>query len=134
MTDWNTATSEEFRSNGGKVGGHFEGATLLLLHHVGARTGTKRVTPMMYRAVGDSYAVFASKAGADSNPDWYHNVVAHPDVSAEIGEGMVELRTRIALGDEREAIWSAHKADHTAFAQYETLTSRTIPVIILDPR
>ena len=68
MTDWNTATIEEFRSNGGKVGGHFEGATLLLLHHVGARTGTKRVTHMMYRAVGDSYAVFASKAGADSNP------------------------------------------------------------------
>jgi deazaflavin-dependent oxidoreductase (nitroreductase family) len=72
MSDWNEKIIAEFRANEGKVGGNFEGAPLLLLHSTGAKTGNERVNPMMYQAVGDSFAVFASKAGADTNPDWFH--------------------------------------------------------------
>jgi deazaflavin-dependent oxidoreductase (nitroreductase family) len=133
MSDWNTAIIEEFRANGGKVGGNFEGAPLLLLHTVGAKTGQQRVNPMMYRKVGDNYAVFASKAGAPTNPDWYHNLVANPAVSAEIGADTVRLHARVAGPDEREPIWSAHKAEYPGFADYESKTSRQIPVVILEP-
>jgi len=133
MSDWNTSIIEEFRANGGKVGGPFEGAPLLLLHTVGARSGQERVNPMMYRKVGDSYAVFASKAGAPTNPDWYHNLVANPAVTAEIGPDTVRLRARVADPGEREPIWTAQKADYPGFAEYETRTSRQIPVVILEP-
>jgi len=133
MNDWNTAIVEEFRANGGKVGGQFEGSPLLLLHTVGARSGQQRVNPMMYRRVGDSYAVFASKAGAPTNPDWYHNLKAHPQVSAEIGTETVPLTARVASADERGPIWSAQKAEFPGFADYETKTSREIPVVILEP-
>ena len=85
MSDWNNKIIEEFRAKDGKIGGQFEGAPLLLLHTVGARTGQERVNPMMYLPVDGGYAVFASKAGAPSNPDWYHNLLAHPKVTAEIG-------------------------------------------------
>jgi deazaflavin-dependent oxidoreductase (nitroreductase family) len=133
MSDWNTSIIEEFRANGGKVGGQFEGAPLLLLHTVGAKTGQERVNPMMYRRVGDNYAVFASKAGAPTNPDWYHNLVANPDVTAEIGADTVQLRARVAGPDEREPIWTAHKTQYPGFADYETKTTRQIPVVILEP-
>ena len=84
--DWNARVIAEFRANGGKVGGNFDGAPLLLLHTAGAKTGKERINPMMYQDLGNgSIAVFASKAGADTHPDWYHNISAHPDVTAEIG-------------------------------------------------
>jgi deazaflavin-dependent oxidoreductase (nitroreductase family) len=133
MNDWNTAIVAEFRANGGKVGGQFEGSPLLLLHTVGARSGQQRVNPMMYRRVGDNYAVFASKAGAPTNPDWYYNLKAHPEVSAEIGTETVTLTARVATADERAPIWSAQKAEYPGFADYETKTSREIPVVILEP-
>ena len=133
MSDWNTAIIEEFRANGGKVGGQFDGAPLLLLHTTGARTGQERVNPMMYRKVGDDYAVFASKAGAPTNPDWYHNLVANPKVTAEIGTQTVPLTARVATGAERDQIWSQQKAEYPGFADYETKTTRTIPVVILQP-
>jgi deazaflavin-dependent oxidoreductase (nitroreductase family) len=133
VTDWNKKIIEEFRANGGRVGGQFEGAPLLLLHTVGARSGQERVNPMMYRTVGDSYAVFASKAGAPTNPDWYHNLRANPRVTAEIGTGTVELTARVAEGEERERIWSAQKAEYPGFADYERKTDRQIPVVILEP-
>jgi len=79
MNDWNSKVIDEFRANGGKVGGEMEGWPLLLLHHVGAKSGTERVNPLVYQRLGDSVAVFASKGGAPTNPDWYHNVVANPD-------------------------------------------------------
>ena len=85
---------------------------LLLLHTVGARSGQRRVNPVMYQKVDGGYAVFASKAGAPVNPDWYHNLLAHPQVTAEIGTQTVELVARVAGGDERERIWAAQKADH----------------------
>jgi deazaflavin-dependent oxidoreductase (nitroreductase family) len=133
MSDWNTSVIEEFRANGGKVGGQFDGAPLLLLHTVGARSGQERVNPMMYRRVGDNYAVFASKAGAPTNPDWYHNLVANPAVTAEIGADTVSMQARVAGPEERESIWTAQKADYPGFADYENKTTRQIPVVILEP-
>jgi deazaflavin-dependent oxidoreductase (nitroreductase family) len=133
VSDWNTAIIEEFRSNGGKVGGQFEGAPLLLLHTVGARSGQERVNPMMYRQIGDNYAVFASKAGAPTNPDWYHNLVANPAVTAEIGGDTVRMHARVADPDERATIWTAQKTEYPGFADYETKTTRQIPVVILEP-
>jgi deazaflavin-dependent oxidoreductase (nitroreductase family) len=131
--DWNSKIIAEFRANGGKVGGNFEGANLLLLHTVGARSGQPRVNPMMYQDIGDGLAVFASKGGAPTNPDWYHNLRANPRVSAEIGTGTAEFTARVAEGAERERIWTAQKRDYPGFADYETKTDRQIPVIILEP-
>jgi deazaflavin-dependent oxidoreductase (nitroreductase family) len=131
--DWNAKIIEEFRANGGKVGGPFEGAHILLLHTTGAKTGKERVNPMMYRPVGGIYAVFASKAGAPTNPDWYHNLVANPAVRAEIGTQTLDLTARVADSAEREPIWAAQKADYPGFAEYERKTSRQIPVVILEP-
>jgi deazaflavin-dependent oxidoreductase (nitroreductase family) len=133
MSDWNTAVIEEFRANGGQAGGTFEGKPLLLLHHTGARTGTRRVSPLMYQAVGDHLAIFASKGGADTNPDWFHNLVANPDTEVEVGSETVTVRSRIAEGDERERIWTRQKAQWPFFGDYEQKTSRShIPVIILE--
>ena len=131
--DWNAKIIEEFRANAGKVGGPFEGATLLLLHTSGAKSGKERVNPMMYRRVGDNYVVFASKAGAPTNPDWYHNLVANPAVRAEIGTQTLDLTARVAESAERERIWTAQKADYPGFADYEAKTTRQIPVVILEP-
>ena len=131
--DWNAKIIAEFRANAGQVGGPFQGATLLLLHTTGAKSGKERVNPMMYRRVGHNYAVFASKAGAPTNPDWYHNLVANPAVQAEIGTQTLDLIARVAGSAEREQIWTAQKADYPGFAEYEQKTSRQIPVVILEP-
>jgi len=133
VNDWNTKIIEEFRGNGGRVGGNFAGAPLLLLHTVGAKSGEERINPVMYQALdGDSVAVFASKAGMDSNPDWYHNVVANPEVTAEIGTRTGRFIARVAEGDERERIWTRQKSAYPNFADYERNTSRQIPVVVLD--
>lgn len=134
MSDWNTSIINEFRANEGRVGGMFEGAPLLLLHHTGARTGTERVTPLMYQAVDGGYAIFASKAGADTNPDWFHNITANPETQVEIGTGTVSVVARRAGGDEHDRIWEQQKSSWPQFAEYEQKTSRdVIPVIVLEP-
>lgn len=133
VTDWNAKIIEEFRANGGQVGGNFEGAPLLLLHSKGARTGAERVNPMMYQRLGPgTVAVFASKAGAPDNPDWFHNLLAHPDAKVEIGAQTLQVRARVAEPEERAPIWEKQKADYPGFADYERKTDRTIPVIILE--
>lgn len=134
VSDWNQQIIEEFRANEGHVGGPFEGAPLLLLHHTGRKSGTERVTPMMYQAVGDAYAVFASYAGADIHPAWYHNMLANPDVSAEIGTETVALRARDLPAGERDPLWEKQKKDYPGFADYESKTDRTIPVVLLERR
>ncbi len=134
VNDWNAQIIEEFRANGGKVGGQFEGAPLLLLHTTGAKSGQERVSPMMYQAVGDHYAVFASKAGADTNPDWFHNLMAHPDATIEVGTDTVDVTARVTAGDEREEIWTTQKEHFPGFADYERATAREIPVVVLEPR
>jgi deazaflavin-dependent oxidoreductase (nitroreductase family) len=133
VSDWNRKIIDEFRANQGRVGGPFEGAPLLLLHTTGARTGQERVNPVMYRDLGGPVAVFASKAGAPTHPDWYRNLTANPEVTAEIGTETRHFRARTAADDEREPIWNQHKKDYPGFADYETKTDRTIPVVILDP-
>ena len=134
VNEWNRKNIEEFRANSGKVGGPFAGATLLLLHTVGARSGKERINPMAYRNLGEGrVAVFATRAGDPSNPDWYHNLVANPEVTAEIGTEPLAFRARTAAGDEREFIWSRQKSESPGFASYEAQTTRQIPVVILDP-
>ncbi len=132
-TDFNGKIIAEFRANGGRVGGPFAGAPLLLLHTVGAKSGQERVNPVMYRAVGDDLAVFASKAGAPTNPDWYYNLLANPQVRVEIGTETVAATARVAGLQERDRIWTAHKEANPGFADYERKTTRQIPVIILQP-
>jgi deazaflavin-dependent oxidoreductase (nitroreductase family) len=133
MSDWNQDIIVEFRANNGKVGGMFEGAPLLLLHHVGARTGTERVTPLMHQTVPGGYAVFASKAGADSNPDWFHNVMANGDTTIEVGPSSLPVKVRVAQGAEHDEIWDRQKREWPQFAEYERQTTRAvIPVIVLE--
>jgi deazaflavin-dependent oxidoreductase (nitroreductase family) len=133
VSDWNRQIIEEFRANSGQVGGQFAGAPLLLLHTTGARTGHERVNPMMYQDLGGPVAVFASKAGAPTHPDWYHNLLAHPEVTAEIGDESRPFVARRAVGEERERIWTKQKQDYPGFADYEARTDREIPVVVLDP-
>jgi deazaflavin-dependent oxidoreductase (nitroreductase family) len=131
--DWNAQIIEEFRANGGKVGGMFEGADLLLLHSTGAKTGAERVNPLGYQRVGTAYAVFGSKSGATSHPDWYYNVRANPRATIEVGTETVEVRARVAEGEERSEIWERQKVNVPQFAEYEKTANRDIPVVILEP-
>ena len=133
MSDWNQRLIDEFRANEGKVGGIFEGRPLLLLHHVGAKTGVQRVSPLMYQAVDGGYAVFASKAGADTNPHWFHNLKANPETEIEVETELVAVRARIAGGDEYDRLWTKQKRDWPHFAEYERKTARErIPVVVLE--
>ncbi|MDH3606574.1 MAG: nitroreductase family deazaflavin-dependent oxidoreductase [Acidimicrobiia bacterium] len=132
MSDWNAGIIEEFRGNSGVVGGMFEGIPLLLLHHVGAKTGTERVSPLAYQAVNDGFAIFASKAGADSNPDWHHNLLANPETKVEAGTETVAVSARMLSDEERQPIWDKQKVAHGQFAEYEAKTDRVIPVFLLE--
>lgn len=134
MGDWNDKIIAEFRANEGRVGGSFEGAPMLLLHSTGARSGKERVNPMMYQAVGENFAVFASKAGADTNPDWYHNLRAHPRARIEVGTETLDVTARVLDPEEREPIWEEQKARYPGFADYERKTDRVIPVVMLERR
>ena len=132
LNDFNQQIIDEFRSNGGKVGGGFEGARLLLLHTTGAKSGTERVNPLAYRTDGGHLVVFGSKAGAPTNPDWYHNLRANPRASVEVGADRFDVNARVAEGEERERIWREQKDEAPGFADYERRTERTIPVIVLE--
>jgi deazaflavin-dependent oxidoreductase (nitroreductase family) len=132
VNDFNGKIIEEFRANGGKLGGSFDGVPMLLLHHKGAKSGVERVNPVMYRPVGESIAVFASKGGAPTNPDWYYNLRAHPETTVEVGTETIPVVARVLDDAEREPIWDAHKRANPAFADYERRTTRQIPVVILE--
>jgi deazaflavin-dependent oxidoreductase (nitroreductase family) len=132
LNDWNTAIIEEFRANGGRVGGRFEGAPMLLLHTTGAKSGEARVTPMVYRADGDKLVVFASYAGNPKNPAWYHNLLAGGPASVEVGTETFPVSARVTEGAEREKYWSQQKRDMPGFADYEAKTTREIPVVVLE--
>ena len=134
MSDFNTKIIEEFRSRGGKVGGPFAGAPLLLLTTTGAKTGKERTNPVAYLPDGDRVVVFASKAGAPTNPDWYHNLVAHPDVTIEIDGETRPVRARVMQGTERDELFRRQKQAMPGFADYEAKTDRVIPVIALERR
>jgi deazaflavin-dependent oxidoreductase (nitroreductase family) len=134
VTDFNTAIIEEFRANEGRVGGGFEGAPMVLLHHTGAKSGRERVSPLVYQDLGDgSIAIFGSKGGAPTHPAWYLNLVANPDTTIEIGTETRKVHARVATGEERERIWTEQKRAMPGFAEYEkTAGDREIPVIVLD--
>ena len=131
---FNQRIVEEFRASDGVVGGPFQGLPLVLLHHTGAKSGIERVNPLAYQRLGaDSVAVFASKGGAPTNPDWFHNVVANPNTTVEIGTERYDVTARVATGDERQRIWEAQKKAFPNFAEYESKSGgREIPVVVLD--
>jgi len=131
--DFNAQIIEEFRANEGRVGGMFEGATLLLLHHTGAKTGKRRINPLGYLSDKGRYIVFASKAGAPTNPDWYHNLKAHPNATIEVGADLIEVVAGEATGEDRERLYRTQAARVPQFAEYEKQTDRVIPVIVLTP-
>ena len=131
MSEWNDKIIAEFRANGGKVGGPFEGATLLLLHHVGARSGTERVAPLAYLPDGDRMLIIASKGGAPTNPDWYHNLKANPRVDVELGTETVRVDAHELAPAERAEKWAEITTRAPGFADYQKKTERVIPVFAL---
>jgi deazaflavin-dependent oxidoreductase (nitroreductase family) len=131
--DFNEQIIEEFRANDGRVGGIFEGSPLLLLHHTGARTGRSRVNPLAYQSDNGRYVVFASKAGAPTNPDWYHNLKAHPEATIEVGTDTIDVLANEATGEERERLYRTQAERVPRFAEYAKQTERVIPVIVLTP-
>jgi deazaflavin-dependent oxidoreductase (nitroreductase family) len=131
--DFNAQVIEDFRANEGRAGGMFEGMPMLLLHHTGSRSGTTRVNPLAYLKDGDRYVIFASKGGAPTNPDWYHNLKSHPEVTIEVGTDTIPVIAREATGDERERLFSTQAELMPQFAEYAQKTDRVIPVIVLTP-
>ncbi len=129
--DWNQKIIDEFRSSGGHVGEQFAGAPLLLLTSTGAKTGEKRTTPMMYLVDGDRLAVFASKAGAPTNPDWYHNLLAHPRATIEVGTDTFDVDAEVASPEERDRLYAIQAERYPGFKEYEEKTTRVIPVVLL---
>lgn len=134
MSDYNAPIIEEFRANEGRVGGSFEGASMLLLHTTGAKSGQPRVNPLVYLPDGDRYVVFGSKGGAPTNPDWYHNLIANPDVTIEVGTSTIAVRAREITGPERDELYARQVERRASFAEYPKKTDRLIPAIALEPR
>ncbi len=131
VNDWNAQIIAEFRANDGKVGGQFDGAPLLLLTTTGAKSGLARTSPMMYLPDGDRLVVFASKAGAPTNPDWYHNLVANPSATVEVGTESFDVDAHITTGAERDELYARQATRYPGFAEYEAKTDRVIPVVAL---
>ena len=127
----NKAIIDEFRSNGGKVGDHFTGRTLLLLHTTGAKSKAERINPVAYMTDGDRYVIIASKGGAPTHPDWYHNVVGNPRVTIEVGTEQFQAHATIATEPERTRLYNQMAAIMPGFAEYQRKTTRRIPVIVL---
>jgi len=131
VNDWNTQIIEEFRANHGRLGGNFDGAPVLLLHTTGAKSGKERVNPMMYLELDGRMFVFASKAGAATNPDWYHNLVANPQVKVECGTETFQATAKPLEDPERGEVYAEQARRYPGFAEYQEKTSRRIPVVEL---
>lgn len=132
MDDFNKGVIEEFRANGGRVGGPFDGAPLLLLTSIGAKSGAARTTPLMYLPDGERLVIFASKAGAPTNPAWYHNLVASPSATVEVGSDTFDVDVSVATGEERERLFNQQSELMPQFADYAQKTTRQIPVVVLE--
>jgi deazaflavin-dependent oxidoreductase (nitroreductase family) len=132
--DFNAAVIADFRANDGRVGGRFEGNTLLLLHHRGAKSGREYVNPLVYLPDGDRYVIFASKAGAPNHPGWYHNIVADPNVTIEVPGETLEATASVAQGAERDRLYGRQVAIMPHFADYQAGIERVIPVVVLTPK
>jgi len=132
INEFNRRVIEEFRANGGKVGGQFASAPMLILTTTGARSGRTHTTPLVYSRDGDRIVVIASKAGAPTNPAWYHNLVAHPDATVELGRERFQVKAVIAAGEERRRLFDNQAKQLPIFADYQKRTSRQIPVVVLE--
>jgi deazaflavin-dependent oxidoreductase (nitroreductase family) len=133
INERNARVIEEFRANAGVVGGPWEGATMLLLHTKGAKSGLPRVNPLVYLPDGKRYVIIASKGGAPEDPQWYRNLLANPDVEIEVGTSTIPVRATEITGPERDELYARQVVRRPAFAEYEQRTTRTIPVIALTP-
>lgn len=131
--DLNTQVINEFRENGGRVGGMLAGMPVLLLHHTGAQSGKEYVNPLAYLEDDGRYAIFASAAGAPKHPGWFHNLKAHPDVSIEVGTQTLEVHAQEATGEERDRLYRIQSERIPRFSEYEQKTDRLIPVVLLQP-
>jgi deazaflavin-dependent oxidoreductase (nitroreductase family) len=131
MKAFNATLIEEFRANNGKVGGPFEGRPVVLITTTGAKSGRKLTLPLVYLQEGDKRYIFASKAGAPTNPDWYHNLVANPTVTVEIGSETYEAEAKVITGPERDRIYAEQVKVMPGFGDYQAKTTRVIPVIEL---
>ena len=137
MTDFNEfnrGVVTEFRENGGVVGGPFAGAPMILVNHTGAKTGTAYTSPLVYTRDGDNYVIIASKGGSPEHPQWFHNLVANPDVTVEVGTETIPVRARVAEGGERARLYRAQADAMPNFDEYAKATTREIPVVVLEPR
>jgi deazaflavin-dependent oxidoreductase (nitroreductase family) len=132
LNDWNAKIIAEFRANAGKVGGRFANSPMVLITTKGARTGKQRTNPLVCLPDGDHLAIFASKGGAPTNPDWFHNLRANPDVTVEFGAETFAARATIAEGTERDRLFAEQARRFPAFGEYQANTTRTIPVIVLE--
>lgn len=132
LNEFNRRLIEEFRANGGKVGGQFANAPLLLLTTTGAKSGRAHTTPLAYTKDGDRLVVLASKAGAPNNPAWYHNLIAHPEVTIELGSERLRVKAVITTGDDRQRLFNNQAKQIPVFAEYQKKTTRQIPVIVLE--
>jgi deazaflavin-dependent oxidoreductase (nitroreductase family) len=131
-SDFNSALIEEFRANEGKLGGPFEGAPVLLLTTTGARSGERRTTPVMYLPDGERMVIFASKGGAPTNPAWYHNLLANPGATVEVGPETIDVNALVTSGVERERLFRRQAERFPQFADYAQKTTREIPVVALE--
>lgn len=129
---FNRLVLDEFRGNGGQVGGHLEGRPVLILHTIGVRSGAEIARPLMYLHDDDRYVVFGSMGGSPKHPDWYYNVQAEPRVTIEVGTRRLTGRGRIAERDERDELWERQIAAWPQFAEYQSKTERVIPAVIID--
>ena len=134
LQDFNRKLIDEFRANGGKVTGPFANAPLLLLTTTGAKSGKPRTIPIVFTRDGDRYIIIASKGGAPTNPDWFHNLVAHPEATIEVGTDSVEADATITAGEERDRLFRAQADVMPNFDEYQQKTTRVIPVVALTPR
>jgi deazaflavin-dependent oxidoreductase (nitroreductase family) len=132
VNEFNRKLIDEFRANKGKVTGPFEGAPLLLLTTTGAKSGQTRTNPVVYTRDGDRVVVIASKGGAPTSPDWYHNLVANPTVTVELPDERFDAKASVAEGDERGRLFAAQAAVMPAFGDYQQKTTRQLPVVILE--
>jgi deazaflavin-dependent oxidoreductase (nitroreductase family) len=132
MNEFNNRIVEEFRANGGKVGKPFEGAPMILVTTTGARSGRTRTSPLVYTRDGDRYVIIASYAGAPKHPAWYHNLVANPEVTVEVGTESFTARASTAEGEERRSLYDAQAALMPNFTEYQEKTTREIPVVVLE--
>lgn len=127
----NNAVITEFRETGGKAGGVFEGKPLVLVHHTGAKSGIERIAPLVPLLDDGRIYIFASKGGADTHPDWYRNLLAHPDITVEIGTDTFAATARVLEGDERDSVYAKQVAVEPQFGEYQRKTERVIPVVEL---